>query len=85
MGLLKELISGGKGIIILSCVYYNLPGPLVRQIRPAGQKRGQLFMLALKQRQDGVLLRLANTLSALYPDESEEKRMVGAMLPAASR
>jgi hypothetical protein len=42
-------------------------------------------MLALKRRQDGVFLRLANALSALYPDESEEKRMVGAMLPTASR
>jgi len=42
-------------------------------------------MLALKRRQDGVFLRLVNALSALYPDESEEKRMVGAMLPAAPR
>jgi len=30
-------------------------------------------------------LRLANALSALYPKGSEEKRLLGAMLPAVPR
>jgi len=60
----------------------------VPEIAPRGRKKAGVADEASKMRHEATaldLLRLPNPLSPLYPKESEEKRLLDAMLPAAPR
>jgi len=54
-------------------------------LQASGQANGLRAMLKEEQQRGPDFLRLANALSALYPKESEEKRLLDAMLLAAPR
>lgn len=57
-----------------------------RYIHPDGRKTNALRALLKSEIDRGhEFLRLANALSALYPRESEEKRLLDAMLLAVPR
>jgi putative DNA methylase len=54
-------------------------------LQASGQANGLRAMLKEEQQRSPDFIRLANALSALYPKESEEKRLLDAMLLAAPR
>jgi putative DNA methylase len=54
-------------------------------LQSSGQSNGLRAMLKEEQQRGPDFLRLANSLSALYPKDSEEKRLLDAMLLAAPR
>jgi hypothetical protein len=54
-------------------------------LQASGQANGLRAMLKEEQQRGPDFLRLANALSALYPKESEEKRLLDAMLLAVPR
>jgi len=54
-------------------------------LQSGGQANALRRLLAAEQQRGPDFLRLANALSALYPKESEEKRLLDAMLLAAPR
>lgn len=54
-------------------------------LQASGQANGLRAMLKEEQQRGPDFLRLANALSALYPKDSEEKRLLDAMLLAAPR
>jgi hypothetical protein len=54
-------------------------------LQSSGQSNGLRAMLKEEQQRGPDFLRLANSLSALYPKESEEKRLLDAMLLAVPR
>ncbi len=54
-------------------------------LQTAGQSGALRLFLAEEVRRGAQFLRLANALSALYPEESEEKRLLDALLLVASR
>jgi putative DNA methylase len=54
-------------------------------LQASGQANGLRVMLKEEQQRGPDFLRLANALSALYPKESEEKRLLDAMLLAVPR
>jgi hypothetical protein len=51
----------------------------------SGRANALRALLAAEQDRGPEFLRLANALSALYPRESEEKRLLDAMLLAVGR
>jgi hypothetical protein len=54
-------------------------------LQSSGQSNGLRAMLREEQQRGPDFLRLANALSALYPKDSEEKRLLDAMLLAVPR
>lgn len=54
-------------------------------LQASGQSNGLRAMLKEEQQRGPDFLRLANALSALYPKDSEEKRLLDAMLLAVPR
>ncbi len=54
-------------------------------LQSSGQTNGLRALLKEEQQRGPDFLRLANALSALYPKESEEKRLIDAMLLAVPR
>jgi hypothetical protein len=64
-----------------SLVRPTLETPMLLQA--SGRTNGLRALLRAEQEPD--FLRLANALSALYPKESEEKRLLDAMLLAVPR
>lgn len=54
-------------------------------LQSSGRANALRALLGAEQERDPEFLRLANALSALYPRESEEKRLLDAMLLAAPR
>ena len=54
-------------------------------LQRSGQTNGLHALLSAEQDRGPDFLRLANALSALYPRESEEKRLLDAMLLALPR
>jgi putative DNA methylase len=50
-----------------------------------GQTNGLRALLREEQQRGPDFIRLANSLSALYPKDSEEKRLLDAMLLAVPR
>jgi adenine-specific DNA methylase/very-short-patch-repair endonuclease len=54
-------------------------------LQAGGQANALRALIKLEQERGTDFLRLANALSALYPKESEEKRLLDAMLLAAPR
>lgn len=50
-----------------------------------GQANGLRALIKAEQDRGPDFLRLANSLSALYPKDSEEKRLLDAMLLAVPR
>jgi hypothetical protein len=54
-------------------------------LQSSGQSNGLRAMLREEQQRGPDFLRLANSLSALYPKDSEEKRLLDAMLLAVPR
>jgi hypothetical protein len=54
-------------------------------LQSSGQSNGLRAMLKEEQQRGPDFLRLANSLSALYPKDSEEKRLLDAMLLAVPR
>ncbi len=54
-------------------------------LQASGQSNGLRAMLKEEQQRGPDFLRLANSLSALYPKDSEEKRLLDAMLLAVPR
>jgi hypothetical protein len=54
-------------------------------LQASGQANGLRAMLKEEQQRSPDFLRLANALSALYPNDSEEKRLLDAMLLAVRR
>jgi hypothetical protein len=54
-------------------------------LQSSGQSNGLRAMLKEEQQRGPDFLRLANALSALYPKDSEEKRLLDAMLLAVPR
>jgi len=54
-------------------------------LQSSGQSNGLRAMLREEQQRGPDFLRLANALSALYPKNSEEKRLLDAMLLAVPR
>jgi putative DNA methylase len=54
-------------------------------LQASGQAAGLRALLEAETRRGPGFLRLANALSALYPKDSEEKRLIDAMLLAAPR
>ena len=54
-------------------------------LQASGQANGLRAMLKDEQERGPDFLRLANALSALYPKDSEEKRLLDAMLLAVPR
>jgi len=54
-------------------------------LQASGQANGLRAMLKEEQQRGPDFLRLANALSALYPKDSEEKRLLDAMLLAVPR
>ncbi|HXW92958.1 MAG TPA: DUF1156 domain-containing protein [Terriglobales bacterium] len=54
-------------------------------LQASGQANGLRAMLKEEQQRGSDFLRLANALSALYPKDSEEKRLLDAMLLALPR
>ena len=54
-------------------------------LQVSGRTNALRAWLQAKQDRGPVFLRLANALSALYPKQSEEKRLLDAMLLAVPR
>jgi hypothetical protein len=54
-------------------------------LQAGGQATALRAMLEAETQRSPDFLRLANALSALYPKDSEEKRLLDAMLLAAPR
>ena len=54
-------------------------------LQSSGQTNGLRALLREEQQRGPEFIRLANALSALYPKESEEKRLLDAMLLAVPR
>jgi hypothetical protein len=54
-------------------------------LQAAGRANALRLLLKAEQERGPEFLRLANALSALYPKESEEKRLLDAMLLAMPR
>jgi hypothetical protein len=54
-------------------------------LQSSGQSNALRALLKAEVERGPDFLRLANALSALYPRESEEKRLLDAMLLAAPR
>ena len=54
-------------------------------LQASGQAAGLRALLEAETRRGPGFLRLANALSALYPRDSEEKRLIDAMLLAVPR
>jgi putative DNA methylase len=54
-------------------------------LQASGRTNGLRALLKAEQERGPDFLRLANALSALYPKESEEKRLLNAMLLAVRR
>ncbi len=54
-------------------------------LQSTGRANALRALLAAEQARGPDFLRLANSLSALYPRESEEKRLLDAMLLAAPK
>ena len=54
-------------------------------LQAGGQSNALRALLKAEQERGQDFLRLANALSALYPRESEEKRLLDAMLLAVPR
>jgi hypothetical protein len=54
-------------------------------LQASGRTNGLRALLNAEQGRGPDSLRLANALSALYPQESEEKRLLDAMLLAVPR
>lgn len=54
-------------------------------LQRSGQANALRNLLKAEQERGPDFLRLANALSALYPRESEEKRLLDAMLLAVPR
>jgi hypothetical protein len=54
-------------------------------LQASGRTNGLRSLVKAEQERGPDFLRLANALSALYPKESEEKRLVDAMLLAVPR
>ena len=54
-------------------------------LQAGGQTNGLRALIKAEQERGTDFLRLANALSALYPSDSEEKRLLDAMLLAAPR
>jgi putative DNA methylase len=54
-------------------------------LQSSGRANALRALLAAEQARGPDFLRLANSLSALYPRESEEKRLLDAMLLAAPK
>jgi hypothetical protein len=66
-----------------SLVRPTLETPMLLQA--SGRTNGLRALLRAEQERGPDFLRLANALSALYPKESEEKRLLDAMLLAVPR
>ncbi len=60
-------------------------GHLAMPLQVSGQPNALRTMPKAEQDRGPDFLRLANALSALYPRDSEEKRLLDAMLLAAPR
>jgi hypothetical protein len=76
--------NGGRGsfISLFASVPRGRASPVERRGHPAdAMRRGP----AADARRGPDFLRLANALSALYPRDSEEKRLLDAMLLAVPR
>lgn len=58
---------------------------LAMLLRADGRINALCTLLKAEKERGPDLLRLANALSALYPENSEEKRLLDAMLPAFPR
>jgi len=58
---------------------------LARLLQAGGRTNALRALLEGEQQRGPDFLRLANALSALYPKDSEEKRLVDAMLLAVPR
>jgi putative DNA methylase len=54
-------------------------------LQASGRTNGLRALVEAEQERGPDFLRLENALSALYPKDSEEKRLLDAMLLAASR
>jgi hypothetical protein len=54
-------------------------------LQKSGRTNALRELLKSEQDRSPGFLRLANSLSALYPKDSEEKRLLDAMLSAAPR
>ena len=54
-------------------------------LQSSGRANALRALLETEQERGPNFLRLANALSALYPKDSEEKRLLDAMLLAAPR
>lgn len=54
-------------------------------LQASGRTNGLRALVKAEQERGPDFLRLANALSALYPKESEEKRLLDAMLLAVPR
>ena len=54
-------------------------------VEASGRTNGLRALLKAEQDRGPDFLRLANTLSALFPKESEEKQLLAAMLLAVPR
>ncbi len=69
-----HVVHAGKSeVSILSCLPMLAPGTVLPALITSETQRGPDF------------LRLANALSALYPKDSTEKRLLDAMLLAVPR
>jgi putative DNA methylase len=74
-----EDLQGGREATTLDRVHAAM------LLQRAGRTQALRALLATEQDRGPDFLRLANALSALYPRESEEKRLVDAMLLAVPR
>jgi putative DNA methylase len=54
-------------------------------LQSSGQTNGLRALLREEQQRGPDFIRLANSLSALYPKDSEEKRLLDAMILAVPR
>ncbi len=64
---------------------WQAQGPLAVVVLAAALAGLLAALLAAEQQRGPDFLRLANALSALYPKDSEEKRLLDAMLLAVPR
>jgi hypothetical protein len=72
-------LSGEKNVTTLDRVHAAM------LLQAGGRTNALRALLEAEQQRGQDFLRLANALSALYPKESEEKRLLDAMLLAAPR
>jgi len=79
LGDLPRSVAGRRDVTTLDRVH------LAMLLQRGGQAAALRSLLGAEQERGPEFLRLANALSALYPRESEEKRLLDAMLLAVPR